>query len=48
MAKLEAVVEFMVRVVVKPEMLDISGTGGIAGTKAGAVLIGHGEDGQEA
>ena len=48
MAKPEVVVEFMVRVVVKPEMLDSSGTDGIASTKAGAVLIGHGEGDQEA
>ena len=48
MAKPEVVVEFMVRVVVKPEMLDSSGTDGIASTMAGAVLIGHGEGDQDA
>ena len=47
-AKPEVVVEFMVRVVVKPEMLDSSGTDGIASREAGAVLIGHGEGDQEA
>ena len=48
MTKPEVVVEFTLRVVVKPEMLDGSGTDGIAGTKAGAVLTGHGEGDQEA
>ena len=48
MAKPEVVVKFMEKVVVKPEMLDSSGTDGIAGTEAGAVLIGHGEGDQEA